>query len=55
MEVIKEENEAAEEEDLVEVTNKLFSITAEHQGTTGGSVRTKHTRHVNTSASVTTL
>ena len=55
MEVIKEEDEATEEEGLVEVVDRLFAITMECQGTTRGSVRIKHSCHVNTAATLTTL
>jgi len=55
VEVIKEEDKAEEEEDLVEVEDRLFSITMEHQGTMRGSVRIRHAYHINTAANLTTL
>lgn len=55
MEVIKEEDRVIEEEDLVEVADMLFSIIAECQGTTCGSVRIKHSCHVNIAVSLKTI
>ena len=55
VEVIKEEDGADEEEDLVEVIDRLFSITVEHQGTMRRSVRIRQAHHVNIAASLTTL
>lgn len=54
MGVIKEED-GVEEEDLVEVANRLFSITMGHQGTMRRSVKIRHTCLVNIIASLTTL
>lgn len=46
-------DEAKEEEDLVEVVDRLFTIIAGCQGTTRGSVRIICTHHVNTALSLT--
>lgn len=55
MEGIRRADEVEEEEDLVEVEGKLFSIIAECQDTTHGSVKSRHTHHADNVHSLTTL
>ena len=52
---IRGADEAEEGEDLVEVVVRLFVIIVGHHGTSRGSVRIRHDRHVNTVLSLTTL
>jgi len=55
VEGIRRADEVEEEEDLVEVEGKLFSIIAECQDTTHGSVKSRHTHHADNVHSLTTL
>jgi len=55
MEDIRDNDKVEEEEDLVEAGVRLSGTTAEHQGTAHRSVKIRHTHHVNTTASLTTL
>lgn len=50
---IRDADEAEEEEDLVEVVDKLFSIILEFHDTMHESVRSRHTHHVDTTLSLT--
>ena len=52
---IRDEDEAEEEEDLIEVEDRLCVTTVEHQGTTHKSVRIRHSHHVSIVASLITL
>lgn len=55
MEDIRDEDEAEEEKGLVEVGVRLFITTTEHQGIMCMSVRIRHTRDANITASFTTI
>lgn len=54
MEDIRDVDEAEEEEDLVEVSDKLFAIIEECHDTTRGSVQDKHNHLADTTPSLTT-